>query len=246
MELEGKVSLITGAARGIGLQIATSFAQEGSTVFLNDINKDNLNAAYIEINKINPKVYKYSCDVTNARKVGKMFDWVFSREEKLDILVNNAGITLDCFFHKMEESNWDKVIKINLYGTYNCTRAAILKMRDNGYGRIISISSVVAVAGNIGQVNYAASKAAIIGLTKSLALESASKNITVNAIAPGFIQSEMTEVIPDKIKQKIISKIPIGRFGKTIDVAELALFLASDKSGYITGQVISVNGGYYL
>ena len=175
-----------------------------------------------------------------------MFEYIHSKVSGLDILVNNAGITSDSFFHKMDDRSWDKVIKVNLYGAYNCTRAAIPKMRDNGWGRIINISSVVGISGNLGQANYSASKAAVIGLTKSLALESASKGITVNAIAPGFIYSEMTGAIPDIVKQKILKKIPLGRFGETADIANLALYMASDESSYVTGQVISINGGYYI
>jgi len=173
-----------------------------------------------------------------------MFSYIFKKENKIDILVNNAGITRDSFFHKMEDCNWQKVIDVNIGGMYNCTRMAIENMRNNNYGRIINISSVVGISGNMGQTNYAASKSAVIGFTKSLALESASKNITVNAIAPGFIETDMTKIIPDKIKEKIITKIPAGRFGKPEDIASIVAYLSQEEANYITGQVISVNGGY--
>ncbi len=244
MKLKGKVSLITGAARGLGAAIAYRLAEEGSTVFINDLKTDSLTRTYRKLKKINNNCYMYAADITDKTKVKDMFSYIFKKENKIDILVNNAGITKDSFFHKMKDSDWQKVIDVNIGGMYNCTRAAIEDMRNNNYGRIINISSVVGISGNMGQTNYAASKAAVIGFTKALALESAARNITVNAIAPGFIETDMTKVIPEKIKEKIIAKIPAGRFGKPEDIASIVAYLSKDEANYITGQVISVNGGF--
>ncbi|MCD4670708.1 MAG: 3-oxoacyl-[acyl-carrier-protein] reductase [Actinomycetia bacterium] len=244
MKLKGKVSLITGAARGLGAAIAYRLAEEGSTVFINDLKTDSLTWTYRKLKKINNNCYMYAADITDKTKVKDMFSYIFKKENKIDILVNNAGITKDSFFHKMKDSDWQKVIDVNIGGMYNCTRAAIEDMRNNNYGRIMNISSVVGISGNMGQTNYAASKAAVIGFTKALALESAARNITVNAIAPGFIETDMTKVIPEKIKEKIIAKIPAGRFGKPEDIASIVAYLSKDEANYITGQVISVNGGF--
>lgn len=244
MELKEKVALITGAAGGIGKSISKKFAEQGATVFLNDINSKKLEETQSELESSYENIFAYACDITKKEDVIELFDFIYSKSENLDILVNNAGVTRDSFLHRMEYKDFDQVIKVNLYGTFNCTRAAIGKMRDNNFGRVINISSVVGISGNIGQTNYSASKAAIIGLTKSLALESALKGITVNAVAPGFIDTEMTSKIPEKVLKKIKEKIPAGRMGVVDDISEMVSYLASDRASYITGQVISVNGGY--
>jgi 3-oxoacyl-(acyl-carrier-protein) reductase len=246
MKLQGNTALVTGSAAGLGLAIAKKLASEGAAVFLNDIDTGKLGAALKDLSGMYKNVYAYACDITDKQAVSGMFEYLFSKTSKIDILVNNAGITSDSFFHKMDDNVFDRVMKVNLYGTYYCTRFAIEEMRKNSYGRIINISSVVGIAGNIGQVNYSASKAAIIGFTKSLALESAAKNITVNAVAPGFIKSDMTAKIPPEITNKILLKIPMARFGEPDDIAGMVCYLASPEAGYITGQVISVNGGYLM
>ncbi len=246
MTLKNRISLITGAAKGLGAAIAEHLALEGSTVFMVDIDGKNLDITYREFRDRGYKCYKYPADITREDEVNDMFSYLYGEEGRLDILVNNAGIKRDSFFHKMKEIDWADVIKVNLNGTYHCCRAAIKGMRDQDYGRIINISSVVGIAGNMGQVNYASSKAAVIGLTKALALESAAKAITVNAIAPGFINTDMTASIPDKVKEKIIARIPAGRFGEPGDIASMVAYLASEKAAYITGQVININGGFYI
>jgi len=242
--LDRRVSIITGAARGLGLSIAKRLAGEGSITIINDLDEKSLSSALIDIKKLNNKCFMYAADITDKKSVDDMFEYILKKEGKIDILVNNAGITRDGFFHKMKDSDWQKVIDVNLGGTYNCTRALIENMRRNSYGRIINISSVVGMSGNMGQTNYAASKAAVIGFTKALSLESAALGITVNAIAPGFIETDMTNAIPDGIKEKILAKIPIGRFGKPEEIASIVAYLSSEEASYITGQVISVNGGF--
>ena len=246
MTLKNRVSLVTGAARGLGAATAEHLAAEGSTVFMADMDSKSLDATYLKLLDKGYKCYRYLADITHKKEVKDMFSYLYEKEGHLDILVNNAGINRDSFFHKMRDPDWDDVIKVNLYGTYHCSRAAIAGMRDQNYGRIINISSVVGVAGNMGQVNYASSKAAVIGFTKALALESAAKGITVNAIAPGYINTDMTASIPDKVKEKIPSRIPVGRFGDPEDIANMVIYLASEKAAYITGQVININGGFYI
>lgn len=246
MNLKGKAALVTGAASGIGLAIAKRLAAEGASVLLNDADGNKLNNVFANLSDTFKNLYIYACDITDKTAVQKMSDYFLGKLDKIDILVNNAGITRDSFLHKMEDDDFDRVVRVNLYGTYNCTRVFIQHMRNNNSGRIINISSVVGMSGNMGQTNYAASKAAIIGFTKALALESAAKNITVNAIAPGFITTGMTDMIPDKVKNKIIEKIPMAEFGCPDDIAGMVCFLASEEAGYITGQVIGINGGYLM
>ncbi len=246
MTLKNKISLVTGAAKGLGAAIAGHLAAEGSVIFMVDIDGKSLDTAYLKLQDKGYKCYRYLADITHKKEVKEMFSYLYGKEGHLDILVNNAGINRDSFFHKMKDPDWDDVIKVNLYGTYNCCKAAIAGMRGQGYGRIINISSVVGIAGNLGQVNYASSKSALIGFTKALALESAAKGITVNAIAPGFIDTGMTASIPDKVKEKITARIPVGRFGDPEDIASMVAYLASGKAAYITGQVININGGFYI
>lgn len=246
MILNNRTSLITGASRGIGRSIAIDFAKEGSTVFINSVNKENLKDAYFQLKKMGAKCFCYAADVSNKDEVKKMFNYFFKKTESIDILVNNAGIIRDSTLHKMEDEYWDKVIGVNLKGVFNCCKAALPKMRENNYGKIINISSVVGICGNFGQTNYSASKAGIIGFTKSLAYETAGKGITVNAVAPGFIETDMTKNIPEDIKQKILLQIPLKRFGLPDEVAKMITFLASDNSSYITGQVFNINGGFLM
>lgn len=242
--LEGKVALVTGAGRGIGRAIAKALAKEGATVIVNY--GGNEAAAQETVDSIatdGGSAEKYKCDVSDFAAVGEMIQYVVEKYKKLDILVNNAGITKDGLMMKMSEEDFDSVLAVNLKGTFNCIRNVSRQMLKQRSGRIINMSSVVGLAGNAGQVNYAASKAGVIGVTKSAAKELASRGITVNAIAPGYIDTDMTSVLSDSVKETVLSAIPLGRMGAIEDIAEMAVFLASDKASYITGQVISVDGG---
>jgi len=245
--LKNRISLITGSSRGIGRAIALNFAKEGSDVVVNYVVNDNAAEEVIsKIRSMGRRCFSFKADVSKGDNVKKLFSKIIQEYGKIDILVNNAGITMDSTLHKMSYENWDSVIKVNLTGVFNCCRQAVVNMRENNYGRIINISSVVGIGGNFGQTNYAASKAGVIGFTKSLAYETAKRKITVNAVAPGFIETDMTKKIPDNIKEKIISSIPMKRFGDAEDIAKMVTFLVSDDASYITGQVFSINGGYLM
>jgi len=247
LKLKNRVSLITGSGRGIGRAMALAFAAEGATVFVNDIDARESSGTCELIKKEGGSCVAVTADVGNLDEVKEMFDYVLKTSGRIDILVNNAAILRDKTLHNMETSqHWDDVIRINLTGVFYCCREAITNMRSNNYGRIINMASVIGICGNFGQTAYSASKAGVIGFTKSLAHEGASRNITVNAIAPGFIETEMLKDIPDGVKEKIIARIPAGRLGSTSDIASLALFLASGDASYITGQVYGVNGGYLM
>ncbi|MCL5070214.1 MAG: 3-oxoacyl-ACP reductase FabG [Actinobacteria bacterium] len=246
MDLKGKISLVTGAAQGIGRSIAASLAVKGSTVFVNDINEKTLEETCLYIQSQGYNCHKVIFDVSDFAEVQKMFDFIYSEEPSLDILVNNAGILRDITLQKMSEKDWDDVIDVNLKSVFNCCKAALAKMIENNYGRIINMSSVIGLKGNFGQTNYAASKAGIIGFTKSLAYETAKKGITVNVVAPGVIETDILKAIPANIMEKIISNIPMGYLGKPDDIANMVLFLASNEASYITGQVFNVNGGFLM
>jgi len=252
MRLMGKAALITGASRGIGKAIALRFAQQGCAVALNyvaEASRDNAaEAAQVarEVEDLDGQAICVAADVTSPAAVEAMVAETLHVFTKIDILVNNAGITRDRTLKKLTGEEWDAVLAVNLTGAFNCTKAVLDHMLDRGYGRIISMSSVVGLEGNFGQANYAASKAGLIGFSKSLALEVARKGITVNCIAPGFTDTEMTQAIPDEVKAQILARIPIGRMAAPEDIANAALFLASEEASYITGQVLSVNGGLYM
>lgn len=247
MRLKDRVALITGSARGVGKNIALEFAREGATIFINDVNEENAIQTCSQLKEIGTKCFSYIADVGNYEEVKKMFEFVYANAPKIDILVNNAAILRDKTLHNMEiKYHWDDVLRINLNGVFYCCREAIANMRENNYGRIINLASVIGLCGNFGQTAYAASKAGVIGFTKSLAYEGAAKGITVNAIAPGFIETEMVKEIPAEVKEKIVSRIPMKRYGLTEDIAKLAAFLASNDAKYITGQVINVNGGFLM
>ena len=247
MKLKDRVALITGSARGIGKNIALEFAREGATIFINDVDEENASQACSQLKEFGAKCFSYIADVGNYEEVKKMFEFVYANAQKIDILVNNAAILRDKTLHNMEiKYHWDDVLRINLNGVFYCCREAIASMRENSYGRIINLASVIGLCGNFGQTAYAASKAGVIGFTKSLAYEGAAKGITVNAIAPGFIETEMVKEIPAEVKEKIVSRIPMKKYGLTEDIAKLAAFLASDDAKYITGQVINVNGGFLM
>ena len=242
--LQGKCAVITGASRGIGKEIALKYAKEGANIVLNYRNSEE-EAIELkkELDKLGSNTFIIKANISNFEEAEKLIKEAKETFGRIDILVNNAGITKDNLIMRMKEEDFDSVIDVNLKGSFNCLKAVTPIMIKQKYGKIINMSSVVGIIGNVGQVNYSASKAGIIGMTKSLAREIGSKNINVNAIAPGFIDTDMTRVLSEDQKKNIISQVPLKRFGRVEDIANLAVFLASDKSNYITGQVIHVDGG---
>ena len=242
-----KLALITGGTRGIGKQIALTFAKEGYDIAINyRTENDDLKNTKREIEANNVKCFSVQGDVTKFEDCEKFVKQIIEEFGKIDVLVNNAGITKDMLLMRMKKEDFEQVIDTNLVGTFNVTKNVVPYMMKARSGRIINISSVVGISGNAGQTNYSASKAGIIGFTKSLAKEIASRNILVNAVAPGFIETNMTDVLKDDVKQEIAKNIPLKRMGTTQDVANVVKFLASDDSSYITGQVINVDGGMLM
>jgi len=246
MRLEGKNILITGAAQGIGKSIAIEMAKEGANIGVADINLGTAESAAQEISSSGVKSTALQLDVSNQSSVTDAVQAFTEELGSLDVLVNNAGITRDTLLMRMKEEDWDAVLNINLKGTFLCMKESVKIMAKQRYGKIINISSVVAFIGNPGQANYSASKAGLIGLTRTVAREYASRGIRVNAIAPGFIKTAMTDVLPDNVKDEMMKAIPLGQFGTPEDVARAAIFLSSPESDYLTGQVIHVNGGMYM
>jgi 3-oxoacyl-[acyl-carrier protein] reductase len=247
MNLEGKAALVTGASRGIGREIALELARNGANVAVNFSGSEaKANEVVDEIKKIGKDAFAIKCDVSNTEEVATMVKETIDRFGKLDILVNNAGITRDNLLMRMKEDEWDDVININLKGVFLCTKAVTRQMMKQRNGRIINIASIVGAMGNAGQANYVAAKAGIIGLTKTTAKELASRNITVNAIAPGFITTDMTDQLPEDVKAEMMKQIPLARLGEPKDIAKMTAFLASDDSSYITGQTLHINGGMYM
>lgn len=248
---QARTALVTGASRGIGAAIARALGADGHNVIINYLAEDGrdnaADAAQVadDIRQTGSEALCVSADVTDRGAVADMIQSVGDVFGSVDILVNNAGITRDRTMRKLPPEDWDRVIEVNLTGAFNCARAVLNDMIEHGWGRIISISSVVALAGNFGQANYAASKAGLLGMTRSLAREVARKGITVNAVAPGFIDTEMTQAIPEDVADTIIESIPMGRMGRPGDVADAVSFLASDRAAYISGHTLSVNGGFH-
>lgn len=245
MNLTDKKAIVTGAAQGIGKTIALQLAGQGADVVVTDINREGLDLVVAEIEALGRRALAIAMDVSNLAQCEDMVKETVEEMGRIDILVNNAGITRDTLLLRMKEEQWDQVMQVNVKGTFNCTKAAIRTMFKQKYGRIIQISSVTGAMGNPGQANYSASKAAVIGFAKAVAREYAHCGITVNAVAPGFIQTAMTDAIPEKEREAMIAQIPAKKLGTPEDVAAAVSFLASDESAYITGQVIHVNGGLY-
>ncbi len=242
--LDNKIAVVTGASRGIGAAIAKGMADEGAFVVVNyNGSQEKAEEVVSEIKAGGGDAVAVKCDVSDAAAAEAFIKDIVKEYGGIDILVNNAGINRDGLLMGMKEADFDDVLRTNLKGTYNCCRQVVRPMMKKRAGRIINMASVAGVIGNAGQVNYAASKAGVIGLTKSVAKEVASRGITCNAIAPGFIKTDMTDALPDSVKEEAVGQIPLGRFGEPEDIAQMAVFLASDKAGYITGQIICVDGG---
>jgi acetoacetyl-CoA reductase len=243
--LTGKVAIVTGGSRGIGSTIAKELAKNGVEVVINyNTSKEAAEAVIDEIEKIGGKGIAFQSDVSNLESATSLIERTKSQFGKVDILVNNAGITRDSTFKKLSKDNWDEVINVNLNSVYHTTSAVIQTMIDQQFGRIINISSFIGQSGGFGQTNYSAAKAGILGFTKSLALETAKNGITVNAVCPGYIATEMVQAIPEKVLERLIAKVPMQRLGTTEEVADAVLFLASNS--YVTGQTLNINGGVYM
>jgi 3-oxoacyl-[acyl-carrier protein] reductase len=245
MDMNGRVALVTGSARGIGREIAMKLAEVGADIVVNDIEAaaGSLESAVSDIKALGRQSLAVTADVSSSEDVTRLFTTAYEKFGRIDILVNNAGVTRDNLALKMSDEEWDTVMNIDLKSAFLCSRAVLRYMIKQRWGRIISIASVVGIIGNAGQVNYAAAKAGIIGLTRSIAKEVGSRGITVNAIAPGYIQTRMTEQLDEKQTQALLSHIPVGSLGTPRDVAEAVAFLASDEARYITGHVLNVDGG---
>lgn len=246
MRLKDKVALVTGGARGIGREIALLYAQEGADIIIWDVNPEESAKTCKDIEVLGRKSMSDQVDVTDSKKVEAAVNKILDKFSKIDILVNNAGITKDTLLLRMDEAQWDAVINVNLKGTFNCTKAVVKFMMKQKYGKIVNIASIIGLIGNAGQANYAASKAGIIALTKTTAKEFASRNINANSVAPGFIQTAMTDKLSPELVEKMKANIPSGKLGSPKDVANACLFLASNEADYITGQTIVVDGGMVM
>lgn len=247
MEFENKVALVTGGSRGIGREISIELASRGATVVINYANsRDAAEQTLDQIKSRGGNAFLSRFDVSDYKKVQSEIGRILEEQDNIHILVNNAGITKDGLFLRMKEEDWDSVFRTNIKGVFNCTKAVIRPMLNNRYGRIVNITSVVGDMGNAGQINYSSAKSGLIGFTKSAAKEFASRGITVNAVSPGFIETDITGVLSEKVRERYLQSIPLGRFGKPEDVSKIVAFLASDYASYITGEVVRVNGGLYM
>jgi 3-oxoacyl-[acyl-carrier protein] reductase len=247
MNLKGKVALVTGGSRGIGKAIALKLASNGADIIINDVAElEKMANAIEEIRALGVRCEAVKADVSNEDEVKEMVAGIIEKFGAVDILVNNAGITRDGLLVKMKESDWQAVMDVNLKGVFICTKAVIRSMMSKRSGCIVNITSVVGITGNAGQANYSASKAGVIGFTKSMAKEVGSKNVRINAVAPGFISTDMTDSLPESVKLKFMENIPLGRYGEAEEVAEVVAFLCDDSSRYVTGQTITVDGGMAL
>jgi 3-oxoacyl-[acyl-carrier protein] reductase len=246
MKLKDKVAFVTGSAQGIGKSVAIALAKEGANIVVSDINLELAIQTAKEIEALGVKTLALKTNVADAADVEKSVAEIAKVFGRIDILVNNAGITKDGLLIRMKNEDWAAVLAVNLTGVFNCTKAVSALMMKQRYGKIVSIASIVGQMGNAGQANYAASKGGVIAFTKTVAKELASRNVTANAIAPGFIQTAMTDKLPDEVKQKMMEQIPLGKLGTPEDIANAVLFLAGPEADYITGQVLAVNGGMYM
>ena len=246
MILKDKVALVTGAAQGIGRAIALKLAANGADVVIVDMNLDKAQETAREAERLGRRALALRANIANLQEAEAMADEAVAKLGAVHVMVNNAGITRDALILRMKEEDWDAVINVNLKGVFNCTKAVVKHMSKQRYGRIVNIASIVGEMGNAGQANYSASKAGVIAFTKTVAREFATRNITCNAVAPGFIDTAMTQALSEKVKEELAKQIPMGRLGTPEDVAEGVLFLVSEATGYITGQVLNINGGMYM
>ena len=246
MILKDKIALVTGAAQGIGKAIALRLANSGADLAVLDMNLEKAEETAKEIEKLGRRAIALKANVASLQEAETIMDETVARLGAIHILVNNAGITRDALILRMKEEEWDAVIDVNLKGTFNCTKAAVRYMSKQRYGRIVNIASIIGETGNAGQANYSASKAGVIALAKTIAREFAIRNITCNAVAPGFIETAMTQALPEKVREELAKQIPMVRLGAPEDVANGVLFLVSDAANYITGQVLNINGGMYM
>ncbi len=246
MSLAGKVAIVTGAAQGIGRAIAETLARDGADIVVADLDPGRSQETVAAVERLGRRALNVKVNVAEFNDVKAMVDQALKDWGKVDILVNNAGITRDGLLLRMKEEDWNLVLQVNLNGTFHCTKAVLQPMTKQRYGRIVNIASIVGVMGNAGQANYAASKAAVIGFTKTVAREYAGRNVTVNAVAPGFIDTAMTQGLPADVKETLQKQIPLGRLGRPDDIAAAVRFLVSDEASYITGHVLHVNGGMFM
>jgi 3-oxoacyl-[acyl-carrier protein] reductase len=246
MSLQGRVAIVTGAAQGIGRAIAESLAEAGADIVVADLDPARSKDTVGAVEKLSRKALNIKVNVADANDTKAMAEQILKDWGRIDILVNNAGITRDGLLLRMKEEDWNLVLQVNLNGTFNCTKAVLQPMTKQRYGRIVNIASIVGAMGNVGQANYAASKAAVIGFSKTVAREYASRNVTVNAVAPGFIDTAMTQGLSIEVKEALQKQIPLGRLGTPADIAAAVRFLVSEEAAYITGHVLHVNGGMLM